>query len=469
MAYIILPSRRTRQPQTIARLNPAFVGPNDFVFNAATPRINLASGKPISISYAVDNPFPVTRYGIGYQPIDDQFDGIQVVQGASFYGGPGFTFATAVQGALFGNHLLADVGVGGVCGYSITFADGAYAPDGRGIPKIGVTFYGVAGYASSYVSTPADGLCFVVTGRTGRIAIFVNGTLLETISAGTYIPNNGYSAKYGAAHESINAFRGAASHYFALDRELPDAVAAELSINPWQLFAPDSRRIYFGASGGGATIFESTFADSWSLSDTYSASATLVSTYTDSPTVTDSSSSSAVFASAFDETIPVSDGPSADMGGVANRTQEESFTITDAYSASMVANATISETLSAEASASAAAIFNAIFAETLPIVDGEEADAGRISDIAENVTVTDAYTAGIVAQATQAESVTTIDTYDTIAIYNPLLAETLPITDTVGATLTVPTSGTVDLSQESIDSLAHEIMVQLTSTPVRKL
>jgi len=156
-----------------------------------------------------------------------------------------------------------------------------------------------------------------------------------------------------------------------------DAILRDLSINPWQLFAPDPRRIYFGASGGGANIFESTFADSWSLSDTYSASATLVSTYADSPTVTDSSSSSAVFASAFDETIPVSDGPSADMGGVANRTQEESFTITDAYSASMVANATISETLSAEASASAAAIFNATFAETLPIVDGEEADAGK--------------------------------------------------------------------------------------------
>ena len=86
----------------------------------------------------------------------------------------------------------------------------------------------------------------------------------------------------------------------------------QLQRNPWQLFAPESRKLYFGASGGGANIFESTFATSWSLSDTYSASATLVSTYADSPTVTDSSSSSTVFSSAFAETIPVSDGPSAD-------------------------------------------------------------------------------------------------------------------------------------------------------------
>ena len=313
---------------------------------------------------------------------------------------------------------------------------------------------------------------FAATIKSGSITLFVNGSPVTGTLSGSAstIVNNGAPLVGRLDYSGSSYYCDATVGMVALgDLDLPSSELQSLSENPWQIFAPDPRRLYFAPSGGGATIFESTFADSWSLSDTYSASANLVSTYADSPTIVDSSSSSAVFSSAFDETIPVSDGPSADMGGTANRTQEESFTITDAYSANLTAVATISETLSAEASASASAIFNATFAETLPIVDGEEADAGRISDIAENVTVTDAYTAGIVAQATQAESVTTSDTYDTIAIYNPTLEETLPITDAVGATLTVPTSGTVDLSQESIDALALEIMNQLTSVPVRRL
>jgi len=40
------------------------------------------------------------------------------------------------------------------------------------------------------------------------------------------------------------------------NRYLDTAETAELSVNPWQIFAPISRRSYFGASAGGATIID---------------------------------------------------------------------------------------------------------------------------------------------------------------------------------------------------------------------
>jgi len=464
MAYIILPSRRTRQPQGPVRIdwsNPLARGLASFVSGSGYGSGLVQSTSPKTASQVgLANTFSGSQYA-------------RVTDGPVDHTGQVSFFAIAKCTNNTATNTLVSARVAGAADYFALDLSGTEPSD----PLRLVTSFG-GSYALTYADNPPYNAwtsygCAKVTALVSML--YVGGVSQSVRYANSGSPTGG-TVYPGACIGALEA-NGTFTNYFNGDiafggiwnRLLTAQEFAALHANPWQIFAPDSRRIYFGASGSGANIFESTFATSWSLSEAYSTSATLVSTYADSPTVTDSSSSSAVFSSAFDETVPVSDGPSADMGGVANRTQEESFTITDAYSASMVANATISETLSAEASASAAAIFNATFAETLPIVDGEEADAGRISDIAENATVTDAYTAGIVAQATQAESVTTIDTYDTIAIYNPLLAETLPITDTVGATLTVPTSGTVDLSQESIDSLAHEIMVQLTSTPVRKL
>lgn len=97
----------------------------------------------------------------------------------------------------------------------------------------------------------------VASAKNGRLSIYLNGALqgstavtLQSVSGqldlqfGNYFDNN--TARRLSAQIHLGAF---------LPRGMGDAEVAALSRNPWQLFRPVQRRVYFdmGAGGGSAT------------------------------------------------------------------------------------------------------------------------------------------------------------------------------------------------------------------------
>ncbi len=130
-------------------------------------------------------------------------------------------------------------------------------------------------------------------------------------------------------------------------RILSDAEHLSIYRNPWQIFAPDPRRLYFGAGAtGGGTVFESTYTDSNSLGDLISTLGEFTSTYSDSKTIGDSVSSTANLSSTYSDTTTLGDGEESSLGAsIYNRDYVEGITLEDTYSANLSGLTTVTDAI----------------------------------------------------------------------------------------------------------------------------
>ncbi|MBK7082279.1 MAG: hypothetical protein IPH55_16665 [Betaproteobacteria bacterium] len=114
-------------------------------------------------------------------------------------------------------------------------------------------------YSFSPIYNQYVAFCGVAPPVGGTLVAYQNGVLRShDIGANTgYVFNSvvdvSVGSNYVVGSGAYNYLNGSVAVACFWDRALSADEVREVSLNPWQLFAPDSRRIYFGASGGGAT------------------------------------------------------------------------------------------------------------------------------------------------------------------------------------------------------------------------
>jgi hypothetical protein len=97
----------------------------------------------------------------------------------------------------------------------------------------------------------------VVSAKNGKLSIYHNGALQGSTTVALQSVSGQLDLQFGNYYDNSDARRLAAQIHFGafLPRGMGDAEVAALSRNPWQLFRPVQRRIYFdmGAGGGAGT------------------------------------------------------------------------------------------------------------------------------------------------------------------------------------------------------------------------
>lgn len=191
----------------------------------------------------------------------------------------------------------------------------------------------------------------------------------------------------------------------------PDEFAA-LSDDPWQLFRPVQRRLYFGAAAGG-NVWNLSLAESGSASDAPGALAAFTPSIVEGGLAADLPSATAAFAAALAETGAASDAP---VGGATYAAAvAESGAAGDAPGATAVYTVTLSEVGSAS---------------ELESVGGASSSVA----IVESGSALDAVTATVAFAAAIGEFGSALDAPAALAAYAASVAETGSAQDAPAAT-----------------------------------
>lgn len=253
-------------------------------------------------------------------------------------------------------------------------------------------------------------------------------------------------------------------------RSLTAAEWLQLNQNFWQLFAPDVRRIYFGASGGtGPSTYDVTYADSKSLTDAISNLVVFGVTYSDTKTLTDTITSNLTAVGGYSESISLSDSDTGDVGAATyTRDVEESITLTDSYTTQLTGVAAQTETIDLQETYTGSGIFGVAVTETISLTDNQVQDSAKLGDVTETISLSDAYSSQLVANSGYSDTIDLQDLYSSQAVFNSEITDSQSLTDTYAAT--VP-GGTGDgtLTPETIDLIADEVMSRLYENPVRRM
>lgn len=247
MSSIIIPRRALMQPQ--GRVVACRDFQASFLFNAASPYVDLATGREFTLGPDAQNaPFRPTKQGVGYFPLDTN---VGTLYRAGFLSKPeiipgSVTLIAQVQGALYGNHAYFSMGGAGR-GIGVSL-NGAYSATGAAVLIPQVTYLGIAGY-----TLPTTGLkpldepvTLVAVTRAGSVRAWANGVFLGSVAAGTPVATLvDDTISVGYVGGASNGYRGGTTCFAVLPVPVEDDTAQSLSRNPWQMFAAEPRRTYF--------------------------------------------------------------------------------------------------------------------------------------------------------------------------------------------------------------------------------
>jgi hypothetical protein len=247
---------RTLQPRGFTRINPShWVAPNVyFAWNGAVPVFNAASN-----TTAVTN----TKNGI--------------TSAFSVYGA-GLTF-TAGTGQLIFNVPLETTAVtyfwvgksstAGALGRILSAYNGAGSGrfDAYGDSSNTATMFQalwssqVGQWKAAAFYNESEFAAHAITydgGATTNDPIFYkNGSVVTSSEvqapSGSLVASSGKMGVGSRPDSTARQFEGSLIVGYAINRVLSAAEVVELSRNPWQLFGPDVRRLYFGSAAGGGT------------------------------------------------------------------------------------------------------------------------------------------------------------------------------------------------------------------------
>ncbi len=261
MAYIILPSRRTRQPQGAVRVdwsNPLTRG--------LTNLLGMYGGT--MRQFALDATVPALYGSLPQYLLAD--------------GSVGLYNSESVASGTVNNYIELPVITSSAISVLVHGARFA-TPVGGQVAVIAATRAGgeVSGWEMAAGNSYGNSNLFYFTPLNvgSNPAFFSNGrknsgnnpsdtsvengktyTVLGSFSAHTI--GSGHSILAKASGASDYCEPNAVSLYATWSRQLSDNESVDLTRNPWQLFAPDPRRLWFAPSGGGATIITSSGAAS---------------------------------------------------------------------------------------------------------------------------------------------------------------------------------------------------------------
>lgn len=252
MAYLILPSRRKRQPQTVARLNPAleFAGfwlPSIGTINLVNSESGTLNGGATIQPRSGGKAYRLNGTGNTVTLIPTSSTLLPTTQGVTFaFSG---TVITRVANGDFGI-LNSGAPVGERCGCHFPFTDGTVYFDYGGATN-GSTRAQVA----SLTFAESDVFVFSVGAR--GMEIWQNGVLRA--SNGANPSRSASSSGWGlGGNNSDGASASPNAVWTAVGmtrRQLSSSICAQLSSDLWgTAFVPDPRRIYFGAGAGGGAV-----------------------------------------------------------------------------------------------------------------------------------------------------------------------------------------------------------------------
>lgn len=254
MSSIIVPQRRvwTQQPQHFHVLAPEVADLNPVGANFAT-NFSLA-GRPLSLTSENTPAVRPNVAGLSYYPGESDVY-------AAYYADLGvhplvgeYTFLCVMSGPLYSEHTLLIKGVGGSNGVQFSI-NTAYSADGSGTLGPIVTHYGVAAY--SFASTsfkPKEKPCtLVITGKANDVAkCWINGVYVGSVAVGNLISDTTNPLIFGRpSSDGGKYFYGGYPLFFLASRRASDQLAKRLSVNPWQIFAPQVRRTFVDLGAGG--------------------------------------------------------------------------------------------------------------------------------------------------------------------------------------------------------------------------
>lgn len=456
MSYIIIPSRRTRQPQGPVRLAAAYAD---------------AFAASWGVPYEIVAPTAMTGSPVAYRgPI-----------------GQGRTYVSGAYETVTHNRLVSSYTLIALTGATHNTPE-RHVLDDDNLSTRAFQFR-VINFQWQYICFDAGGtpktIFLSTVNRAGKSDLDVTiaragGTVIKLDdSACGSTSDTVASVKPLNATMFVGNFKGGTSNpftdpligYVCLPRFLADAEVAEILRQPWgMLFAPDPRRIYFGAGGGaGPSTYNVTYADSKSLTDAISNLVVFGVTYSDTKTLVDTIASNLTAVGGYSESISLSDSDTGDVGAATyTRDVEESITLTDSYTTQLTGVAAQTETIDLQETYTGSGIFGVAVTETISLTDNQVQDSAKLGDVTETISLSDAYSSQLVANSGYSDTIDLQDLYSSQAVLNSEITDSQSLTDAYAAT--VP-GGTGDgtLTPETIDLIADEVMSRLYENPVRRL
>lgn len=210
---------------------------------------NAVDGRAFTRAYAPTTPIASTPVGLGFLNDNSSYDELSVGQDLSELTALVVTFKPATGGKSFSGPF--SIGVESNNTQAITVEDGLYFSCWSSTgARSNALASGVTLSPIGAVQTLALSLATSTTTMRG----YVNGSRAATGSAPSTLRSTlSSSFRVGANHADCHGAIHPAA--FLWSRQLTDEEIASVSANPWQLFSPVQRRIYFdmGAGGGGTT------------------------------------------------------------------------------------------------------------------------------------------------------------------------------------------------------------------------
>lgn len=329
----------------------------------------------------------------------------------------------------------------------IGMVDDAFALD-RGIYLAPSTF-AWRGYLYDGASKSADSARAAAVGRTDTVIVGYNGSQV-TVSvdggyqAATAASNAGYDAYNVNRRFSVGAAAGTActnGSTFAVSlvvraqRYWSAAEQAEFVENPWRIFAPVRRPVFFAAGGG---VYDVALSEAASSSDSLGASGALTSALAEAASAADVVSAAAAFAAAMSEAATVGDssaGSTVRAGALG-----EAASVGDALTASATLAVSISEAVTAsDVISSSGALLAALSeaASAADAIDGSVGAATYSATLAEAASAGDAWSSAAVIAGAIVEAVTAGDTVASIATMAAAITEAATAADQVSSAATM--------------------------------
>jgi hypothetical protein len=209
----------------------------------------------------------------------------------------------------------------------------------------------------------------------------------------------------------------------------------EATRNPWRMFAPVRRLVFFSAGGG---VYDVALSESASASDSLGASGALTSALAEVASAADVVSAAAAFAAAMSEAATAGDssaGSTVRAGALG-----EAAAVGDALTASATLAGSISEAVTAsDVISSSGALLAALSeaASAADAIDGSVGAATYSATLAEAASAGDAWSSAAVIAGEIVEAVTAGDTVASIATMAAAITEAASAADQVSSAATM--------------------------------
>lgn len=445
MASIILPSHLRRQPGQL--LQP--VDGIESVLNYGVPGYGLVQGRPVARGTLTAGWTALTAKGVGslagYTSGSSKYLGgltVPSLPTARFYlawyvnlvRGAGASQAQTLFSASgpFGSSTVCQI-VPASTGIVLTFV---HTHDYTTRLSLSHTFTGDPGWG--LLEAKGDGT---------TVGLYFNGTLLTSGAPSAWYNHTNTPELCLRAIDwayTVSVVLAVASR-----RHLPNT--KQYVDNPWSVFRPRRRVLYFETAGGG-TIYNESLIESGTLVETYLGNVIYPTSFTETAGLADSNQASNITSAVFTETESLQDSVAAiqTLGAILN----ESATLTDSNTVLTTFNPTLTEQATLQDNNTVITTFNATITDSLTGVDTYTGLVVFSATITETLTDPDSYAAEVSVVIN--ESISGTDSYAVTVNYVTTLNETASVADTIS------TSWVCNVTLTEIQALVDSITAYIS-------